>query len=334
MALTSLKFHLSLNVSNLARSVAFYRVFFGEEPAKLHDDYAKFELVEPPVVFSLVPQPALAGGSISRIALCLPDAALVAVARQRLEAAGIPTQAPTSGDPQRKFYAADPDLNYWEVYTGEDEAPAAPPLPPVRVTAANPVVWEHFVSQPTPERIPHAEHTLDEVRLTGTFNSRLDEQACANLVREAFRVLRPGGKVLVHGLVGDRPFPGAQPQLPGLASLVARVPVQTEPVQSLRAAGFTGTQFVKFSEKPWFTIDGVELREVKLIAWKPGAGAEMRHVVYRGPFRQAVDDAGTVYPRGQKVAVATPTWDLLQKGAAAEQFLFIKPAGTPAGSCG
>jgi catechol 2,3-dioxygenase-like lactoylglutathione lyase family enzyme len=198
MALTSLKFHLSLNVSSLTRSVAFYRVFFGLEPAKLHDDYAKFELAEPPVVFSLVPQPALAGGSLSRIALCLPDAAAVAVARQRLEAAGIPTQGPTSGDPERKFYAADPDLNYWEVYTGEDEAPTAPPVP-VRVAAADPVVWEHFVSQPTPERIPHADRTLDEVRLTGTFNSRLDEQTCANLVREAYRVLRPGGKVLVHG---------------------------------------------------------------------------------------------------------------------------------------
>jgi len=55
------KFHLSLNVSDLSRSVAFYRALFGCEPAKRHDDYAKFELDEPPVVFSLVPRAAGSG---------------------------------------------------------------------------------------------------------------------------------------------------------------------------------------------------------------------------------------------------------------------------------
>ena len=42
------RFHLSVNVSDLARSVAFYRTLFGAEPAKLRDDYAKFELDDPP----------------------------------------------------------------------------------------------------------------------------------------------------------------------------------------------------------------------------------------------------------------------------------------------
>ena len=50
-------FHLSLNVADLRRSIAFYRVLFGVEPAKCHDDYAKFDLADPPVVFSLVPHP-------------------------------------------------------------------------------------------------------------------------------------------------------------------------------------------------------------------------------------------------------------------------------------
>ena len=38
------KFHLSLNVTDLARSLDFYRVLFGMEPAKVRADYAKFEL--------------------------------------------------------------------------------------------------------------------------------------------------------------------------------------------------------------------------------------------------------------------------------------------------
>ncbi len=44
------KFHTSLNVSDLGRSIDFYRVLFGLEPAKRRADYAKFEVPAPPLV--------------------------------------------------------------------------------------------------------------------------------------------------------------------------------------------------------------------------------------------------------------------------------------------
>ena len=50
------KFHLSLNVSNLSRSLEFYKTLFNLSPAKSYPDYAKFELVDPPVIMSLVPR--------------------------------------------------------------------------------------------------------------------------------------------------------------------------------------------------------------------------------------------------------------------------------------
>ena len=53
------------------------------------------------------------------------------------------------------------------------------------------------------------------------------------MLSEVARVLRPGGRVAVHGLVGDRPFP-SDPKLPGMASLVQHVPVETEPLEALR----------------------------------------------------------------------------------------------------
>jgi hypothetical protein len=40
-AAAGVKFHLSLNVTDLGKAVAFYRVLFDTEPAKCHDDYAK-----------------------------------------------------------------------------------------------------------------------------------------------------------------------------------------------------------------------------------------------------------------------------------------------------
>src|SRR5262249_53952623 len=161
---------------------------------------------------------------------------------------------------------------------GEDLGAAVPEPPPPAAAPAPlpdtgaPVVWEHFITSPLPERIAHADDSVDEVRLTGTFNANLQQSRRTALLAAVGRGPRPGGKLLVHGLVGDRAF-GQQPQLPGLAAMVQRVPVQTEPVEALRAAGFVAIQFVKFSEKPWFQIEGVELREVKLTAHKSPATA-------------------------------------------------------------
>jgi catechol 2,3-dioxygenase-like lactoylglutathione lyase family enzyme len=334
------RFHLSLNVTNLKRSVAFYRILFGIEAAKCHDDYAKFDLADPPVVFSLTPHPAAPSGSLSHLGLRVADADALCSVRKRLESAGLSTQCQDGTvcgyARQNKVWVEDPDRNLWEVYTIEEEIDpvsirrglegAAARLDPVPSTNG-PLVWEHYVPALPPERIPHKDASVDEVRLTGTFNGDFDEGRCLGLVGEAIRVLRPGGKVIVHGLMGDRPFPGARPSLPGLAAMVARVPVHTEPVRVLREAGFVGLHFVKFTEAPWFVQEGVQMREVKLAGYRLGQAVdgEMRTVIYKGPFREAKDETGNVYRRGERVAVPSAIWEQLRQGAASEQFLFLEP---------
>src|SRR4051794_8959649 len=47
------RLHVSLNVSDLRRSVEFYRVLFGVNPAKIRPGYAKFSVAEPPLNFSV-----------------------------------------------------------------------------------------------------------------------------------------------------------------------------------------------------------------------------------------------------------------------------------------
>src|ERR1700683_2821478 len=89
---TLVRFHLSLNVADLTRSVAFYQVLFGMEATKCHDDYAKFDLDEPPVVFSLTPRAPGSGGSLSHLGLRVPDVEALDAVRCRLEAGGLPTQ--------------------------------------------------------------------------------------------------------------------------------------------------------------------------------------------------------------------------------------------------
>jgi catechol 2,3-dioxygenase-like lactoylglutathione lyase family enzyme len=342
-----LRFHISLNVSDLAAAVAFYRVLFGMEATKCHDDYAKFDLHDPPVVFSLAPHAPGSGGSLSHLSLRVPDGEALDAVRQRLEAAGLPCQCQHGTvcgyARQNKVWVEDPDRNFWEIYVIEAEVDPASIRRSIDGAAlarpqsvAAPVVWEHYVSATPPERIPHADASLDEVRLTGTFNAAIEEKQLRNLLAETWRVLKPGGKVVSHGLMGDRPFGSAKPSLPGLASLVARVPVHTEPLALLRAAGFVGLHYVKFTAAPWFVVDGVEMREIKLLGRKPeiGSGEHERQVIYKGPFRQATDELGNVFRRGERTTLTAVAWESLRNGSASEQFLFLEPETAASCGCG
>ena len=111
------KFHFSLNVSNLAQSVAFYEKLFGVPPAKSYPDYAKFELEQPPLVFSLVPNTPAAGGALSHLGFPVASKAEVDTVRERLTAAGLQVSCQdntTCGYArQDKIWVSDPDQHYW-----------------------------------------------------------------------------------------------------------------------------------------------------------------------------------------------------------------------------
>jgi hypothetical protein len=203
-------------------------------------------------------------------------------------------------------------------------------MPPTQPTAA-PVTWTHLLISPPPERIPHADNSVDEVLLEGTVNASLTAGALEALLAEALRVLRPGGSISVHGLVSDRPFPG-RPALPGPAAMVQTVPIQTEPLEQLRRAGFVGLFYQRLGDIHCFAVDGVELRELLLTGVKPmPAAAQQEHcVLYRGPLERLQDDAGRSYPRGQRVTVDAATWQLFQTPPFAELFTCFAPKSSPA----
>lgn len=322
------RFHLSLNVPDLGRAVEFYSILFGQPPAKRHHDYAKFDLTDPPVVFSLAPIQPGPGCTLSHLGLRVGSDAVIHQFRERLQAAGVGCEDQTGTTcgyaKQNKLWVSDPFGNFWEVYRIEEDV-----RPEVvrtsldgkaaRVDAGTKpaeVVWEHFVTAPPPDRVPHADSTVDEARLTGTFNAGLTDDQRQHVVAEAFRVLKPGGKVVTHRLMADRPFPGDQPKLPGLAAMVSRVPLQTEPTELLNSAGFVGVQLVKYTEKPWFEHAGSGFREVKWVAWKPFAVGpnRPRQVLYKGPFPRVVADGGHAFERGQRTIVSSAVWDQLRLG--------------------
>src|SRR5262245_22887546 len=134
---TTTRFHVALHVADLARSVQFYRILTGVAPAKYHDDYAKFELSDPPLVLALVPNPCSPGGALNHLGFRLPDAAALVDVQRRLEEAGIATQRQEGVEccyaRQTKFWVTDPDRTLWEIYTLHEDIEHSgfddPPVP-------------------------------------------------------------------------------------------------------------------------------------------------------------------------------------------------------------
>jgi catechol 2,3-dioxygenase-like lactoylglutathione lyase family enzyme len=114
------KFHVSLNVGDLPRSLHFYQALFGAGPVKAYTDYAKFELDEPPLVISLKPQRARKGGPLNHLGLRVKTSEDLVAIQRRLEQAGYRTARQDDVRccyaHQTKFWIADPDDTLWEVY--------------------------------------------------------------------------------------------------------------------------------------------------------------------------------------------------------------------------
>jgi catechol 2,3-dioxygenase-like lactoylglutathione lyase family enzyme len=123
--------HISLNVSDLPKSVDFYRGLFGE-PKKLKTDYAKFVAPDPEIHLAL--QPGLPAApsqeSLSHFGIRVDSLDQVRRWRSDLKARGIVSEEEKREAccyaVQEKFWLTDPDGNRWEVYTVlediEDEA--------------------------------------------------------------------------------------------------------------------------------------------------------------------------------------------------------------------
>ena len=324
----AVRFHLSLNVSDLAKSVAFFRVLFNMEPAKLRADYAKFEPDDPPLVLSLEPTPREVGGPLNHLGFRLADSKALVDMQKRLELAGIRSQREEGVEccyaRQTKFWVHDPDNTLWEVYTLEEDiehrgaGQSQEAMRPAAATTVQPVVWEHFLGQPIPERVRFENGTVDEVRLKGTFNVPVETAARERLLAEAYRVLKPGGKVFVHVLTADRAV-AELPTLPGPAAVVRHAPLQTEMVSAVSAAGFGGVRMVKYNAKPCFQVPAADLRETQIEGWKRPPAPGSRAVLYKGPFQEAVLDGGLVLPRGTWVRVDAAVADALAGPAMADQ---------------
>jgi catechol 2,3-dioxygenase-like lactoylglutathione lyase family enzyme len=127
---TDTRVHIALEVSNLERSIAFYRTLFGQEPTKLRRDYAKFEVVEPPLNLSLNAA-ATVRPTTSHFGVQVKSSEAVQAMSERLSKAGLPTEIEQNVSccyaVQDKVWTRDPDGRPWEVFVVVDNENAQDP---------------------------------------------------------------------------------------------------------------------------------------------------------------------------------------------------------------
>lgn len=120
-----MKTHLALNVADFDRSLAFYRAFFGAEPVKHKAGYAKFDIADPALNFTLNQAPVeeangLTPGALNHLGVQVAGTSEVRAAAARLKEAGMATFEETDTDCcyalQDKVWVQDPDGNRWEVF--------------------------------------------------------------------------------------------------------------------------------------------------------------------------------------------------------------------------
>jgi catechol 2,3-dioxygenase-like lactoylglutathione lyase family enzyme len=131
IAARALKAHLAINVRDVERSVEFYTKMLGVEPSKVRPGYAKFDVQNPPLNFTLNQVRFGERGALSHLGIQVASTEDVVAIRDRWIAMGLATEDEMQVNccyaVQDKSWVRDPDGNSWEVFVvHEDNLPASP----------------------------------------------------------------------------------------------------------------------------------------------------------------------------------------------------------------
>lgn len=123
--------HISLDVRDVSKSVAFYEKVFTVPPQKQVADYAKFDLKRPALNFSLVSSTGEVS-AVDHLGIEVETEDEIAEWKARLQREGILGKVEENiaccFARQDKFWFTDPDGNAWEIFTIHEQLEVTGPL--------------------------------------------------------------------------------------------------------------------------------------------------------------------------------------------------------------
>ena len=150
-----------------------------------------------------------------------------------------------------------------------------------------------------------------------------------HLFDEIFRVLKKGARAVISDIVSDEEVPEEMQQDPELWSgCISGAFTEEGLLAAFERAGFYGIQILKRDLDPWRTVQGIEFRSVTVEAFKGKQGEcfeRNQAVIYRGPFKEVLDDDNHRMERGKRYAVCDKTYNLYKKAPYREFFELVDP---------
>jgi len=149
------------------------------------------------------------------------------------------------------------------------------------------------------------------------------------LFREIHRVLNNGGRAVISDIVGDEPVPVEMQEDAALWSgCISGALTEEGFLAAFEDAGFHGIRLLERATDPWRTVEGIEFRSLTVEAFKGKQGPCLeRHqaVIYKGPFKEVVDDDAHRLRRGERYAVCDKTYNLYKQEPYRGFFEFVDP---------
>ena len=114
------RMHVSLYVSDMAKTTDFYNLFFGQEPVKRRKGYTKYVLDEPALIISFVENSERVQEHFGHLGFQVETLAELNKRLLAAQKSGLVTREEMGTNccfaNQDKFWVSDPDGVQWEVY--------------------------------------------------------------------------------------------------------------------------------------------------------------------------------------------------------------------------
>lgn len=198
------------------------------------------------------------------------------------------------------------------------------------IYSVNDLMQFEDVVEDTRQRTPLVEDESIDVIVSNCVLNLVRSEDKKNLFREMHRVLKKGGKVAISDIVSDEVVPKELQKDSELWSgCISGAFQEKEFLKAFEEAGFYGLKIEKYEERPWRIVQGIEFRSITITAYKGKEGPcweRNQAVIYKGPWKQVVDDDGHVLKRGVRSAVCDKTFQIYSKSPYQNEFILVPPA--------